>query len=261
MFYLDFLAALQRTLDPPTYLEIGVRHGDSLALAPRAAIGVDPKPRVRTELGEGARIYRQTSDDFFARARPLRHFDRRAVTLSFIDGLHLAESALRDFINVERLSRWFSVVVFDDVFPREAEWAARDRETRAWTGDVYKVMQVLQKYRPDLPMLKVDTEPSGLLLVFGLNRESTVLADHYDEIVADIVQPDPQDVPAAVLERHGAVDPQTVLDNDAVWRVLRRARGASLQREEGVKNLRKLLRRDFGDLSGLPRRARLGWRV
>ncbi len=260
MFYLDFLAELHRTLNPPTYLEIGVRHGDSLALAERAAIGVDPKPRVKVDLGEGTRIYRQTSDDFFARDRPLRHFDRRAVTLSFIDGLHLAESALRDFAHVERLSRWFSVVVFDDIFPREAEWAARDRETRAWTGDVYKVMGVLQEHRPDLPMLKVDTEPTGLLLVFGLDRDSTVLSDRYAEIAAEIVQPDPQDVPAAVLERHGAVDPQTVLDN-AVWRVLRRARGASLQREEGVKNLRKLLRRDFGDLSGLPRRARLGWRV
>lgn len=255
MFYLDFLQALHQRLRPPTYLEIGVRHGDSLALAERAAIGVDPKPRLRVELGEGARIYRQTSDAFFARDRPLRHFDRRAVAMSFIDGLHLAEFALRDFINVERLSRWTSVAVFDDIFPRESEWASRERETRAWTGDVFKVTGVLETHRPDLALLKVDTEPTGLLLVFALDRESTVLADRYDEIAVGIAQPDPPKVPDAILERRGAVPPEAVLES-AVWRVLRNARGETVDREEGTRDLRRLLRRDFGKLSGLPLRAR-----
>src|SRR5215212_9985841 len=111
MRYLDFLARAHERLKPPTYLEIGVRHGDSLVLAPRAAIGVDPRPRLRHELPETTRLYRQTSDEYFARARPLKHFDARKVAFSFIDGLHHAEFALRDFINVERLSRWSTVVV------------------------------------------------------------------------------------------------------------------------------------------------------
>lgn len=255
MFYIDFLQALHQRLRPPTYLEIGVRHGDSLALAEKAAIGVDPRPRVRAELGEGTRIYRQTSDDFFARDRPLRHFDRRAIAMSFIDGLHLAEYALRDFINVERLSRWTSVAVFDDIFPREAEWASRERETRAWTGDVFKLMGVLERHRPDLGLLRVDTEPTGLLLVLGLDRDSTVLSQRYEQIAAEIAQPDPQVVPDEILERRGAVAPDAVLES-AVWRVLRNARGESLDREEGTRKLRRLLRRDFGKLSGLPLRAR-----
>ncbi|MGI8622887.1 MAG: class I SAM-dependent methyltransferase [Solirubrobacteraceae bacterium] len=257
MHYLDFLQEVHRRLNPPTYLEIGVRNGDSLALAQGAAIGVDPRPRLRVELSDRTRIYRQTSDAFFARDRPLRHFDRRAVAMSFIDGLHHAEFALRDFINVERLSRWTSVAIFDDIFPLEAAWAARERETREWTGDVFKVMGVLERHRPDLALLKVDTEPTGLLLVLGLDRESTALADRYAEIAAQIAQPDPQLVPAAVLKRRGAVDPQAVLESP-VWRVLRKARGEPVEREQGVRNLRRLLRRDFGVLSGLPLRARLG---
>ena len=33
MRYLDFLERVHEVLEPPTYLEIGIRHGDSLALA------------------------------------------------------------------------------------------------------------------------------------------------------------------------------------------------------------------------------------
>src|SRR4051812_16581590 len=148
MLSLEFLDGVHEALNPPTYLEIGVRHGDSLALARKLAIGVDPKPRLRVELSEQTRLFRQTSDDYFERPRPLRHFSGHRVAMSFIDGLHHSEFALRDFINVERVSRWTTAVVFDDIFPRSPEEASRERETRAWTGDVYKVMGILERERP-----------------------------------------------------------------------------------------------------------------
>src|SRR4051812_6383888 len=260
MRYLDFLAGVHERLRPPTYLEIGVRHGDSLALADKWAVGVDPRPRLKHELGEQTRLYKQTSDAFFARDRPLRHFGGHKVALSFIDGLHHSEFALRDFINVEKLARWSTVVVFDDVFPRAPEEASRDRETRAWTGDVYKVPAVLAERRPDLVLLHVDTEPTGLLLVLGLDRTSTVLADDYEEIARELVTPDPQQVPPEVLERRDALDPQAVLDA-SFWKVLRSARGKSIPREQGVADLKRALRSDFGKLSGVPWTVRLPWRA
>jgi len=253
--YLDFLHAMHQLLRPPTYLEIGVRHGDSLALARRRAIGVDPRPRVRVQLGAGTRLYRQTSDEFFARKRPLRHFEGRAPALAFIDGLHHAEIALRDFIAVERLMRWHGVVVLDDVLPREAGWASRERTTASWTGDVFKLPDVLARHRPDLLQLKVDTEPSGLLIVFGPDRRSTVLADRYDALAAELATPDPQAVPVAVLERRGALDADTVLAS-GLWRALRDARGERMARAEGMAALRKAVKADFGRLSGLVRRLR-----
>lgn len=261
MRYLEFLDGVHERLRPPTYLEIGVRHGDSLALARKWAVGVDPRPRLRVELSEQTRIYRQTSDAYFERERPLRQFKGHRPALSFIDGLHHAEFALRDFINVERLSRWSTVVVFDDVFPRTAVEAARDRETREWTGDVFKVMGILERERPDLVLVRVDTEPTGLLLVLGLNPEDTTLADRYDELAGAMVTPDPQQVPDDVLERHGALDPQAVLDG-GFWEVLRGARGKSMPRDEGVKALKKALRSDFGkELSGAGRGSLLPWRA
>jgi hypothetical protein len=91
------------------------------------------------------------------------------IDLAFIDGMHLFEFALRDFINVERYCEPSSVVVFDDMLPRDVDEAARERHTQAWTGDVFKLRDVLVALRPDLRLTVVDTEPTGLLIVSNLS--------------------------------------------------------------------------------------------
>ncbi len=128
MFYLDFLKALHGRLAPPTYLEIGIRHGDSLALASGDAVGIDPFYDLRAELRDDVKLFRETSDEFFDRDTPLEPFGGRRVAFSFIDGMHLAEFVVRDFANVERVADWTSVIVFDDVLPRTAR---RPRATAA----------------------------------------------------------------------------------------------------------------------------------
>ena len=40
------------------------------------------------------------------------------------------------------------VIVFDDIFPRDIEEAARRRRTRMWTGDVYKIVEILGTRHP-----------------------------------------------------------------------------------------------------------------
>jgi hypothetical protein len=255
MFYLDFLARLHAALDPATYLEIGIRRGDSLALARGAAIGVDPAYKLKTEIPETATLVRETSDVYFARREPLKPFGGRPVDLAFIDGMHLAEFALRDFVGVERLSRWTSVAVFDDIFPKDAEMAARDRRTHIWTGDVYKVLGILARHRRELICLRVDTEPTGLLLVLGLDPESPVLMDRYDAILRDAIVRDPQDVPRAVLERRGVLDPERVAEA-GIWQLLREARESGTPRGRGMRALRRAVRRDLGRVSpGALRRA------
>lgn len=245
MFYLDFLRGLHRVLAPPTYLEIGIRHGDSLALARCRAVGVDPAFTLRHTLRDSVRVHRETSDEFFARRNPLRWYGDRRIALSFIDGMHLAEFVVRDFANVERHAAWTSVIVFDDVLPRTVEEAGRDRRTRAWTGDVYKTLAVLERHRPDLVCLRLDTQPTGLGVVLALDPDSTVLRDRYDAIVAETLTPDPQDVPPAVLARAGALDPARVLAS-GTWERLRDLRSAGVAREPGLRLLRRSLERDLG---------------
>lgn len=238
-----FLRHLHRVSKPRNYLEIGVNDGRSLALSRVPSVAVDPAFRVVTSISCDVHLVRATSDDFFARKDPLVHLRTgrnpfRALArrdpmnvlggeprleLSFIDGMHLFEYALRDFMNVERHSRWSSVIVLDDMMPRDVDEAARDRHTKFWTGDVYKVVQVLRRYRPDLVVVEVDTAPTGTAVVFGADPGSTVLRDSYDRIIEEYVVPDPQDVPDEVLTRKNAVRPEALL-GAGFWPGLVRAR-------------------------------------
>jgi hypothetical protein len=240
----EFLKRLHALARPRNYLEIGVDLGRSLALSRVPSIGVDPDFKITSQLRCDLHLVKATSDDFFARPDPLHHLRsgrnplrnlRRgrslfahylggtSVDLAYIDGLHLAEFALRDFMNIERFAGWASVIVFDDVLPRNVEEAARDRHTVDWAGDVYKVIGVLRTYRPDLVVVALDTQPTGVLAVLGADAANRVLRDNYDRIVEQMVVPDPQPVPASILERHDAVAPETFLEA-RFWPDLVRAR-------------------------------------
>jgi hypothetical protein len=256
----EFLRELHKVTAARTYLEIGVNDGRSLRLSRVPSIAVDPAFKVTSEIRCDVHLVKATSDDFFARDNPLQHlrggrhpwrnlrrgrpalghWRRPVLDLSFIDGMHLFEYALRDFINVERHSDWASVIVFDDMLPRSADEAARDRHTTAWTGDVYKLTEILARHRPDLVTVLVDTQPTGQLLVFGAAPHSRVLSRRYDEILAEFDVPDPQKVPETVLDRVRAVPPRTLLEA-GFWRPLTRARNRGLSRRRGWDALRTAL--------------------
>ncbi len=198
--YLSVLERLHRELEPKLYLEIGVRFGASLVLARSPAIGVDPDPEVKHELPATTSVVTATSDAFFA-SPPAG----LAPDFAFIDGLHLFEFALRDFVNVEACAAPGAVVVIDDVLPNHPSQADRDRHTRVWMGDVWRVYAALKRHRPDLWLVMLDTYPSGLLLVANLDPANTTLRDRYEAIVAD-----PEyggAVPDAILTRDNALDP------------------------------------------------------
>jgi methyltransferase family protein len=243
VYYLDFLGRVHELLEPPTYLEIGVRHGDSLALARTVSVGIDPEFNLRVELPDSVTLFEEPSDDYFARPEPLAPFGGRPIGLSFIDGLHWSEFALRDFVNVEQHSHWTTAVVFDDIFPSDVRMAGRDRRTRKWTGDVFKILGFLERHRPDLICLRIDTQPTGLLLVLGLDPDSDALNRHYDEMLEEALSGDPQEVPAGVLQRRGALDPEAVL-RGSFWNVLRDARERDTPRGDGLPMLRAALERD-----------------
>ena len=59
--------------------------------------------------------------------------------------------------------------------------------------------------------LHIDTQPTGILIVFGADPASTTLRSRYAELESALISPDPQDVPADVLKRSGALSPTAVL--------------------------------------------------
>lgn len=216
MFYYPFLAELHRRLAPRAYLEIGIRNGFSLAEAHCRAVGIDPAYSITAELDTDVALFRTTSDEYFARPEPLAPTGGTPFDLTFIDGLHLFEFAFRDFVNAERHSSSRGVIVFDDVLPRSIDEAARQRHTDGWTGDVYGMVEVLARYRPDLVVIPVGTHPTGLLLVTALDPSDTTLPDRFDEIMAEFRRPDPQPVPPLLLDRLTVLPPERLLESDVL---------------------------------------------
>jgi hypothetical protein len=232
----ELLRALHARLRPRTYLEIGVNDGRSLSLSRVRSVAIDPAFKVTSEIRADVDLVKGTSDEVFARPDPLQHLGGRSVDLAFIDGMHLAEFALRDFINVERFASPAGVIVLDDVLPRHVDEAARRRHTNAWTGDVYKVPQALRRLRPDLVVLDVDTEPTGTCVVLLPDAGSRVLLDRYDELLAEMVVPDPQDVPVELIERKNAVDPVWLVESP-VWSRLQLLRHRRRGTPDDVRNV------------------------
>ena len=199
-----FLERVHEHLDPRFYFEIGVFDGASLAIATCDAVGIDPDPVLRHELKPNHRIVRTTSDDFFhLTSQP---DDLPVVDLAYIDGMHLAEYVLKDFMNVERRCDRFSVIVIDDIYPAHPLQAERERQSRFWTGDVWKIIPILRGARPDLILLPVDTEPTGTLLVLGLDPKSNAVWTNFD-VVVDWILNVMTEVHPDILGRDDKIDP------------------------------------------------------
>ena len=206
----EFLQRLHELLKPRIYLEVGVQHGWSLNLAKEAttAFGIDPHPLIQAT--DNQVIFQETSDSFFDRAGHVIP----PIDLAFIDGMHLFEYALRDFINVDKHTHFKSVVVFDDVLPRNQQEAARVQCPGDWTGDVWKVFYALRRTRPDLDLTLVNTQPTGVLVVTGLHRSPNngISALEYQKVVTAFSAPYMDKVPDEVLNRDLAVEPDVALE-------------------------------------------------
>ncbi|MEI2419084.1 tetratricopeptide repeat protein, partial [Arthrospira platensis SPKY2] len=132
--YLEILKRLHLFIKPKNYVEIGVDMGKSFALASLStvAIGIDPQPKLLYKIAPSAKIFQITSDDFFQNHNLLTELQGQRVDFAFIDGLHLFEQALKDFINLEKYSHSNTVICFHDTFPLDEITARRDRATGFW---------------------------------------------------------------------------------------------------------------------------------
>jgi hypothetical protein len=188
-FYHAWLDRFYAAPAPETVIEIGVFDGASLARVrpPTLAIGVDPNPNVSHPLKAETHIFPETSDTFFARHGPDALLAERPLGIGFIDGLHLYEQALKDFINLERYCGPRSVILFHDTIPLDEATQSRARDTQFHTGDVWKTVLCLKHYRPDLDIFTIPTPWTGLTVVTGLDPASRVLPDRYEEAVARFI--------------------------------------------------------------------------
>ena len=187
--YLEVISMFHSHLRPRTYLEIGVETGLSMALVRREtrAIGIDPEPKITHPLAAATSIHATTSDEYFAAHDVKAEFGGLPVDLAFIDGMHRFEFALRDFMNVERHCTSRSTILIHDCYPLSRHTAEREPRTTFWSGDIWRLILLLRKYRPDLNVRVIGTAPTGLGMIRSLDPGSSILPEKYDAIVGEFL--------------------------------------------------------------------------
>lgn len=183
------LARIHRFLQPNTYVEIGVGDGSTLRLAQpeTRCIGIDPNPPGQLATTTACTIFGMTSDEFFDRHNLYAELGDRPVELALIDGMHLFENALRDFINLEQYCAAGAVILIHDCWPVDSLVCSRVRRTNVWAGDVWKLPECLERYRPDIVIRRFTVRPTGLALVGCLDPGSKHLASWLPQIYAEYV--------------------------------------------------------------------------
>ncbi|MEI6798869.1 MAG: class I SAM-dependent methyltransferase [Pseudomonadota bacterium] len=186
MHYLDLLDQAEAITKPDLYLEIGSRSGKSLARRSCNFVGVDPEFKIIAPAYNSSRqmhFMQMTSDDFFAS----EFLPKLGLMpqMAFIDGMHLFEFALRDFINSEQVMHRDGLIFFHDVLPFNAGMTARTYVPEMpWTGDVWKTILALVETRPDLRVDVIPAAKTGLACVRGLKGREGPWLKNYDEIIA-----------------------------------------------------------------------------
>lgn len=142
-WFIDFL-------DAKTYLEIGVRNGESfLPIRCQNKIGVDICFPVKPLDGI---LYEMTSDEYF-RCCP-SYFD-----VAYIDGDHTYKQSLKDVLNCLEWMNPNGVILMHDCNPTQREWATPTwvQASPDWCGEVWKTVLTLRN-RPDLFVAVLDVK-------------------------------------------------------------------------------------------------------
>jgi hypothetical protein len=133
--------------------------------------------------------------------------------------MHHFEFALRDFANLERYCTRESTILIHDCYPLDRETAERDGSPPFWSGDIWRLIVLLKKYRPGLAVHTIGTPPTGLGLVRNLDPESHLLTENHDRLCQEFLALD-----YAYLDTDKA-EKLSLVSND--WEKIRILLGAS----------------------------------
>jgi hypothetical protein len=165
-------------------------------------------------------FFQMTSDQFFADHDPTLILNGR-IDFAFLDGMHWFEFLLRDFFNTERHCNPNSVIALHDCVPldiysarrtiRETAYREVSRHPEWWAGDVWKVLHILRRHRPDLKVHVFDAPPTGLALITRLDPGNDVLRQNYFQIVEEMQEVKLADIGVAKFAESLAIRPTSLL--------------------------------------------------
>lgn len=131
-----------------SYLEVGYGNGHNFNL-----IECDDKRSLDVN---GKADFNVSSDDFFKE-------ETRDIDVIFIDGLHHSDQVRKDIIN--SLKRNAKAIILHDTIPHSKAMQEVPRNTKEWTGDVWRAVVGFKQSYPDV---KIETYRSdyGLSVIY-----------------------------------------------------------------------------------------------
>jgi hypothetical protein len=167
---MDRYEIIQKALNAcggPDYVEIGVDSGQTFSKvsAPRKH-AVDPAFKYDWEevKNENEEFFVMTSDEYFE-----NHADKIDGVV-YVDGYHSYDQALRDIENALSIASPRSIILVDDVSPRnesDARTLKPGEDPGNWTGDVWKAIVHIRTTRPDLKVKTMLKYPGLSYIIFG----------------------------------------------------------------------------------------------
>lgn len=149
-----------------SYLEIGFADGFNFNKITNSVtkVGVDPNAKAN-----GKDIFKLNSDNFF-------QSQDSEYDVVFIDGLHYADQVRKDIINAMKCNA--KAIIIHDTIPHSKEMQEVPRNTKEWTGDVYKAVVGFRMKYPDI---KLETYRSdyGLSVLYPNGKK---VKSHFEKI-------------------------------------------------------------------------------
>jgi hypothetical protein len=151
--------------------------------------------------------------------------------------MHQIEFAMKDFMYTEMYCHPGSVVIVDDIYPAHPLQGERIRQSRFWTGDIWKIIRLLESARPDLILLPLDTSPTGTLVIIGLDPNNRELWEKFDVLMAWSIN-DWTETPDEIVNRTKKFDPRDPLIT-RIFTMIREGRdsGTELSTLEKIRGL------------------------
>lgn len=185
---LDVLSFLFNKVRPKLFVTLG-DHAKYVQCVPQPilGLGVDPWPLMKLkELPPNQLVYPVTSDYFFHSPYMIKDLHPDIVLIS---GFKRFEQVLRDVIFSEKLCQKNSVILVTNTVPLEEGDTDRADITTSkhQTGDIFKIIPVYKKYRPDIKVSTITDVDKGVTIFENLDESNHVLQHELVSAVGDVI--------------------------------------------------------------------------
>ena len=185
---LDVISYQFNRIRPKVFLAIGDRARYVQCVPqPILGLGVDPWPIMNLKsLPPNQQVYPVTSDYFFHSPYMVKELHPDIILIS---GFHRFEQVLRDVIFAEKLCSNKSIIMVENTAPASQDDIDRADITAVahQTGDVFKIIPIFKKYRPEMKVSTLIDVDKGITIFENLDESNHTLQYELVQAVEEVI--------------------------------------------------------------------------